>query len=638
MRLYIDISTGKWIREPAFSSPVTKVDYKRGDTSVLEIGFVQDNALVLLTGSVVIKFGLKEQNKYDADFLVSHDDFAEDTGRLLYIGTPNFNTVPLNDLLNHDDADDTNDIAYADTMQEVTYSTDGGVSWASTNTITARVNNDVVKGNEGIPVTGNPIYPDAADVQVHPAEGAFVDGDKTKLDSIESGATGDQTDGEIKTAYENNANTNAFTDSEKTNLSNQSGTNTGDQDLSALQVKPTAVADKATAYALTGVAVGTVYKTADTGQILEKVDHVPAIQQGFVISDAGSPVGFGSIDLTLGVFEVTPANGNYANSVTDAAVEYGGGIWTILSGGSIPSFESDPCASTVHPTDATGWTTVNGATGTIADVTGITVLEPRNWKHDGTILVRDNDEKQLLTNLPDTQQVEIVGEGGRIERFNGDKQGIVMTEGYSFRMNGGTYTNGGTQTLLSENTLIHARLVGVKYWLAFTPAEINSELWSLDIDASNSGGTANKWGIRDEVFAGNTLWESLEDSDTVHPADATWVAVGNGVTSPTFTRAPEATESNWFAIKNTYEVKVYNDNAATFLVNGVSCGPSVFTNVGWMVADEGITTNYSANPLIVVEIDGVGLVPEPPTLLTGGRCFLQTSVHARALITLYISG
>jgi len=44
------------------------------------------------------------------------------------------------------------------------------------------------------------------------AEGAFVDGDKTKLDGIETGATGDMSDAEIKTAYENNSNTNAFTD------------------------------------------------------------------------------------------------------------------------------------------------------------------------------------------------------------------------------------------------------------------------------------------------------------------------------------------------------------------------------------------------------------------------------------------
>lgn len=47
--------------------------------------------------------------------------------------------------------------------------------------------------------------------------------------NVEDGATADQTDGEIKTAYENNANTNAFTDAEQTLLGNQSGTNTGDE-------------------------------------------------------------------------------------------------------------------------------------------------------------------------------------------------------------------------------------------------------------------------------------------------------------------------------------------------------------------------------------------------------------------------
>jgi len=46
----------------------------------------------------------------------------------------------------------------------------------------------------------------------------FTSGDESKLNGIESGATADQTDAEIKTAYENNANTNAFTDAEKTKL------------------------------------------------------------------------------------------------------------------------------------------------------------------------------------------------------------------------------------------------------------------------------------------------------------------------------------------------------------------------------------------------------------------------------------
>lgn len=51
------------------------------------------------------------------------------------------------------------------------------------------------------------------------SEGAFANGDKTKLDGIEVGATADQTGAEIKTAYEGEANTNAFTDAEQTKLS-----------------------------------------------------------------------------------------------------------------------------------------------------------------------------------------------------------------------------------------------------------------------------------------------------------------------------------------------------------------------------------------------------------------------------------
>ena len=47
---------------------------------------------------------------------------------------------------------------------------------------------------------------------------AFTDTEKTKLAGVEASATADQTDAEIKTAYETNADTNAFTDAEKTKL------------------------------------------------------------------------------------------------------------------------------------------------------------------------------------------------------------------------------------------------------------------------------------------------------------------------------------------------------------------------------------------------------------------------------------
>lgn len=47
--------------------------------------------------------------------------------------------------------------------------------------------------------------------------------EKAKLAGIEDNATRDQSDSEIKTAYENNTNTNAFTDAEKTKLANIAG-------------------------------------------------------------------------------------------------------------------------------------------------------------------------------------------------------------------------------------------------------------------------------------------------------------------------------------------------------------------------------------------------------------------------------
>ena len=75
-------------------------------------------------------------------------------------------------------------------------------------------------------------------------DGRDVATDGSKLDGIESGATADQTNAEIKTAYEANADTNEFSDAEKTKLAGiataatangtvtgsgtTSGTNTGD--------------------------------------------------------------------------------------------------------------------------------------------------------------------------------------------------------------------------------------------------------------------------------------------------------------------------------------------------------------------------------------------------------------------------
>tara|TARA_R100001510_G_scaffold54843_1_gene58035 strand:- start:2038 stop:5178 length:3141 start_codon:yes stop_codon:yes gene_type:complete len=54
--------------------------------------------------------------------------------------------------------------------------------------------------------------------QQPPSEGAFANGDKTKLDGIEAGATADQTNAEIRAAVEAATDSNVFTDADHTKL------------------------------------------------------------------------------------------------------------------------------------------------------------------------------------------------------------------------------------------------------------------------------------------------------------------------------------------------------------------------------------------------------------------------------------
>ena len=70
-------------------------------------------------------------------------------------------------------------------------------------------------------------------------DGRDVGSDGSKLDGIESGATGDQTASEIKSAYESNADTNAFTNAEQSKLSGIEDGATADQtkgDIDALGI------------------------------------------------------------------------------------------------------------------------------------------------------------------------------------------------------------------------------------------------------------------------------------------------------------------------------------------------------------------------------------------------------------------
>ena len=71
----------------------------------------------------------------------------------------------------------------------------------------------------------------------------FTDADHTKLNGIEASATADQSDSEIKTAYENNSDTNAFTDADHTKLDGIEASATADQTNAEIRVAVEAATD-----------------------------------------------------------------------------------------------------------------------------------------------------------------------------------------------------------------------------------------------------------------------------------------------------------------------------------------------------------------------------------------------------------
>ena len=87
----------------------------------------------------------------------------------------------------------------------------------------------------------------------------FTDADHTKLNGIETGATADQTNAEIKTAYEANANTNEFSDSEQSKLAGIETAATADQ--TASEIKTLLQSDKLTLSEMNTTSLDTRYYT-----------------------------------------------------------------------------------------------------------------------------------------------------------------------------------------------------------------------------------------------------------------------------------------------------------------------------------------------------------------------------------------
>jgi len=133
---------------------------------------------------------------------------------------------------------------------------------------------------------------------------AFTDAEKTKLQNldlaklqgIETGATADQSNAEIKTAYEANSDTNAFTDAEKTKLAGISS-GQGATDFTSLTDTPANFSG----------AGGKTVKVNSSADALEFVDVVTPTQD--IVDDTSPQLG-GDLDVQAREINTSTSNGN----------------------------------------------------------------------------------------------------------------------------------------------------------------------------------------------------------------------------------------------------------------------------------------------------------------------------------------
>lgn len=188
MRIYIDLDTQLIVTGLGTRTPITELQFKRGDSARIEVVYFRGVTQAQLTAGATGKFALKESGKYDAEPVVSDVDWTlEGTGSsAIYVFTPSFNTVALNTLLAHGDADDENDVATVSLMGEIEWSIDGAVY--STQTVSVAVANDVNKTEDGTPLaTPSPLdWLWENGISFTPTINALTGGGANALDAIDT--------------------------------------------------------------------------------------------------------------------------------------------------------------------------------------------------------------------------------------------------------------------------------------------------------------------------------------------------------------------------------------------------------------------------------------------------------------------
>jgi hypothetical protein len=162
MRYFWDVATGNLVVGQGNRTPAPLFEFKRGDTRLDELVFLNESGGQYDPGNVSIKFGVKLPGA--AGYLISTADFSKTgTGATaVWTFAPSFMTTELNTALNIGGVGA--ELAFVDADLEFEYSIGGAV--VSSKTFPCRIYRDINRGNEGTTTFANPAYPAPSEIEL----------------------------------------------------------------------------------------------------------------------------------------------------------------------------------------------------------------------------------------------------------------------------------------------------------------------------------------------------------------------------------------------------------------------------------------------------------------------------------------
>jgi hypothetical protein len=158
VRVFIDLDTRGFIESDAFPRPVTELTLKRGDNVPVELSFVRGNVITELAAEASGKIGLKPKGQFGSAFYLAMDAEWEKSGSAESTKYSWSLDLATNEIASAFLAEPESVLA----MLEVEW-VENGLRTSSA-TLDVEIQNDVNRGNEGIPTSGTPVYPEPQEV------------------------------------------------------------------------------------------------------------------------------------------------------------------------------------------------------------------------------------------------------------------------------------------------------------------------------------------------------------------------------------------------------------------------------------------------------------------------------------------